>query len=30
VVDKDGKIARPYYNVKATGHVARLRQDLGL
>ena len=30
VVDKDGKISRPYYNVKATGHVARLRQDLGL
>src|SRR5579859_1932696 len=30
VVGPDGKIARPYYNVKATGHVARLRQDLGL
>jgi thioredoxin-dependent peroxiredoxin len=30
VVDADGKISRPYYNVKATGHVARLRQDLGL
>ena len=30
VVDEDGKISRPYYNVKATGHVARLRQDLGL
>jgi thioredoxin-dependent peroxiredoxin len=30
VVGEDGKISRPYYNVKATGHVARLRQDLGL
>jgi thioredoxin-dependent peroxiredoxin len=30
VVGADGKISRPYYNVKATGHVARLRQDLGL
>jgi thioredoxin-dependent peroxiredoxin len=30
VVGADGKIARAYYNVKATGHVARLRQDLGL
>ena len=30
VVDADGKISRAYYNVKATGHVARLRQDLGL
>jgi peroxiredoxin Q/BCP len=30
VVDPDGKISRAYYNVKATGHVARLRADLGL
>ena len=30
VVDEDGKISRPYYNVKATGHVAKLRRDLGL
>jgi thioredoxin-dependent peroxiredoxin len=30
VVDENGKIARAYYNVKATGHVARLRQDLGI
>ena len=30
VVGEDGKIAWAYYNVKATGHVARLRQDLGL
>ena len=22
--------SRVYYNVKATGHVARLRQDIGL
>jgi peroxiredoxin Q/BCP len=29
-VGPDGKIARAYYNVKATGHVARLRQDLGV
>ena len=26
VVDADGKIERAYYNVQATGHVARLRQ----
>ena len=30
VVAPDGKIDRAYYNVKATGHVARLRQDLGI
>lgn len=30
VVDKDGKIALAQYNVKATGHVARLRKALGL
>jgi peroxiredoxin Q/BCP len=30
VIDKDGKIERAYYGVKATGHVARLRKDLGL
>jgi thioredoxin-dependent peroxiredoxin len=30
VVDEAGKIARAYYNVKATGHVARLREDLGI
>ena len=29
VVDADGKIERAYYAVKATGHVARLRNDLG-
>jgi thioredoxin-dependent peroxiredoxin len=30
VVGPDGKIERAYYGVKATGHVARLRKDLGL
>ena len=30
VVDEDGKITRAYYNVKATGHVERLRKDLGI
>ena len=28
VVGPDGKIERAYYNVKATGHVDRLRKDL--
>ncbi|GAA3115683.1 thioredoxin-dependent thiol peroxidase [Planomonospora alba] len=30
VIDPDGKIEKALYNVKATGHVARLRRDLGL
>ncbi|MDA3629686.1 thioredoxin-dependent thiol peroxidase [Saccharopolyspora oryzae] len=30
VVDADGKIAKALYNVKATGHVERLRKDLGV
>jgi peroxiredoxin Q/BCP len=30
VVDEDGTIALAQYNVKATGHVAKLRKDLGL
>jgi thioredoxin-dependent peroxiredoxin len=30
VVDATGKIAHAYYNVKATGHVERLRKDLGI
>ena len=30
VVDEDGKIAVAQYNVKATGHVARLRRELGI
>ena len=29
-LDADGKIAVAQYNVKATGHVAKLRRDLGL
>jgi thioredoxin-dependent peroxiredoxin len=28
VIDADGRVERAYYNVRATGHVARLRQDL--
>jgi len=30
VVDPDGKVELAQYNVKATGHVAKLRKDLGL
>ena len=30
VVDEDGTICVAQYNVKATGHVAKLRRDLGL
>ena len=30
VVDEQGKIEVAQYNVKATGHVAKLRKDLGL
>ena len=30
VVDEDGKVALAQYNVKATGHVAKLRRDLAL
>jgi thioredoxin-dependent peroxiredoxin len=30
VVDSDGTIELAQYNVKATGHVAKLRRDLGL
>jgi peroxiredoxin Q/BCP len=30
VVGPDGKVERAYYNVKATGHVERLRKDLGV
>ena len=29
VVDEDGKVELAQYNVKATGHVAKLRSDLG-
>jgi len=30
VIDEQGKIEHAFYNVKATGHVAKLRRDLGL
>lgn len=30
VVDPDGKVELAQYNVKATGHVAKLRRDLGI
>jgi thioredoxin-dependent peroxiredoxin len=30
VIDRDGRIVKALYNVKATGHVAKLRRDLGL
>ncbi|MGW4421245.1 thioredoxin-dependent thiol peroxidase [Streptosporangium sp. NPDC004631] len=30
VIDSDGKIEKALYNVKATGHVARLRRELGI
>lgn len=30
VVDAEGRIEKAGYNVKATGHVAKLRRDLGL
>jgi len=30
VVDEDGKIALAQYNVRATGHVAKLRRGLGV
>ena len=30
VIDRDGAIEHAFYNVKATGHVAKLRKDLGL
>src|SRR2546421_4801137 len=30
VIDEDGRIERAMYNVKATGHVAKLRRDLGI
>jgi thioredoxin-dependent peroxiredoxin len=30
VVDAEGRIEKATYNVKATGHVAKLRRDLGL
>ena len=30
VVDAEGSVALPFYNVKATGHVASLRRKLGI
>jgi peroxiredoxin Q/BCP len=30
VIDEQGRIEKAMYNVKATGHVAKLRRDLGL
>jgi thioredoxin-dependent peroxiredoxin len=30
VIDESGKIEHAFYNVKATGHVAKLRRDLNL
>ena len=30
VIDEKGKITLPLYNVKATGHVAMLRKQLGI
>ena len=30
VIDEDGRVEVAQYNVKATGHVAKLRKDLGL
>ena len=30
VVDEDGTVEHAFHNVKATGHVAKLRRDLGL
>jgi peroxiredoxin Q/BCP len=30
IIDPDGKIEKALYNVKATGHVARLKKELGI
>jgi peroxiredoxin Q/BCP len=30
VIDEAGRVERAMYNVKATGHVAKLRKDLGI
>lgn len=30
VIDENGTVTRAMYNVKATGHVARLRKELGI
>ena len=30
IIDEEGRIEKPMYTVKATGHVARIRKELGL
>jgi len=30
VIDPSGVVSKAYYNVKATGHVKRLRDELGI
>ncbi len=30
VIDAEGRVERAAYNVKATGHVAKLLRDLGI
>ena len=30
VIDADGRVEQAQYNVRATGHVAKLRRDLGI
>lgn len=30
VVDEEGKVEHAFYNVKATGHVAKIIRDLGI
>jgi thioredoxin-dependent peroxiredoxin len=30
IVDADGKVEKPFYNVKATGHVDRILRELGV
>jgi len=30
VVDEDGKVVLAHYNVRATGHVSKLRRDIGI
>lgn len=30
VVDEDGRIEKAFYNVRATGHVAKIRRELGI
>jgi peroxiredoxin Q/BCP len=29
-LDEQGRVEKAMYNVKATGHVAKLRRDLGI